>query len=68
VRTRDRDAAEDLIHDTFTDALVDLRTADDDVAAAGVALLRCWIDGRADPGSYPGSARVGEFGERCGDP
>ena len=31
VRTRDRDAADDLIHDTFTDALADLHTADDDV-------------------------------------
>ena len=30
-RTGDRDAAEDLIHDTFTDALVDLPQADDDV-------------------------------------
>jgi len=31
VRTCDRDAADDLIHDTFTDALADLHTADDDV-------------------------------------
>ena len=31
VRTRDRDAAEDLIHDTFTDALIELPRADDDV-------------------------------------
>src|SRR5207253_101407 len=31
VRSRDRDAADDLIHDTFTDALADLHTADDDV-------------------------------------
>ena len=31
VRTGDRDAAEDLIHDTFTDALIELPRADDDV-------------------------------------
>ena len=31
VRSRDRDAADDLIHDTFTDALAALHTADDDV-------------------------------------
>jgi RNA polymerase sigma-70 factor (ECF subfamily) len=31
VRTHDRDAADDLVHDTFTDALVGLHRADDDV-------------------------------------
>ena len=31
VRTHDRDAADDLVHDTFTAALIGLPTADDDV-------------------------------------
>jgi len=31
VRTRDRDAADDLVQDTFTDALIGLSGADDDV-------------------------------------
>jgi RNA polymerase sigma-70 factor (ECF subfamily) len=31
VRTHDRDAADDLVHDTFTDALTGLPDADDDV-------------------------------------
>jgi RNA polymerase sigma-70 factor (ECF subfamily) len=31
VRTHDRDAADDLVHDTFTDALAGLHAADDDV-------------------------------------
>jgi DNA-directed RNA polymerase specialized sigma24 family protein len=31
VRTRDRDAADDLVQDTFTDALIGLPDADDDV-------------------------------------
>jgi RNA polymerase sigma-70 factor (ECF subfamily) len=31
VRTHDRDAVDDLVHDTFTDALIGLHNADDDV-------------------------------------
>jgi RNA polymerase sigma-70 factor (ECF subfamily) len=41
VRTHDQNAADDLIHDTFTDALVGLHAADDDVVGWLLRLAAC---------------------------
>jgi RNA polymerase sigma-70 factor (ECF subfamily) len=41
VRAHDRQAVDDLVHDTFTDALANLATADDDVVSWLLRLAAC---------------------------